>query len=273
VNYYLFAGEQQDNNLDQYYLRQRYYETGIGRFTSEDAFKGWLDKPDSLHNYNYASDNPVSYVDPSGYFSILDVAASTIISYILYEAFVPHAAQVPTFGEDFSDPLAPQRTFVDRSLIALSVLSLGLLAQQSITRSIITATPEELAGSIRSVNPGFPSPGRNNNCVNCSMATDATLAGRPASALSGNVTPVRVLEEYFGSKFVRMASREAIEEALRAGGSGSRAIIYGDRGVIGQVNHVFNAVNQKGTIRFLDGQTGKPADFTPYQNVYMMRTN
>lgn len=32
-NTYLFAGEQFDSNLDQYYLRARYYDQGIGRFT------------------------------------------------------------------------------------------------------------------------------------------------------------------------------------------------------------------------------------------------
>ncbi|MCY6493927.1 toxin glutamine deamidase domain-containing protein [Leptolyngbya sp. GGD] len=141
------------------------------------------------------------------------------------------------------------------------------------TRSVIAAAPDELAGSIRGVNPGFPAAGRNNNCVNCSIATDSMLAGRPASALPGNVTPVKVLEEFYGSKFIFMQSSEAIEESLKAAGPGSRAIIYGDRAMPGQVNHVFNAVNQKGVIRFLDGQTGQPADLVPYKYVWMLRTN
>jgi hypothetical protein len=42
---------------------------------------------------------------------------------------------------------------------------------------------EETAGSIRKVNPGYPTSGRTQNCVNCAIATDATLSGNPATAL------------------------------------------------------------------------------------------
>jgi RHS repeat-associated protein len=276
-NNYLFAGEQWDQNLEEYYLRQRYYDSWIGRFASGDWFEGSLYTPESLHNYLYASNKPVSYVDPSGNFSILNVASVVVISYILYESVVPLPAHAPGISRaangDFSDPLSPERGFVDAASIALTISSLGLLAQQRITRSIISASPEELAGSIRSVNPGYPSRGRTNNCINCSVATDSMLAGRPASALPGDITPIKVLEEIYGSRFVHMASREAIEESLKTSGSGSRAIIFGYRGMPGQPNHVFNAVNQRGTIRFLDGQTGRPADFTPYQGLYMLKTN
>ncbi|MGX9274289.1 VENN motif pre-toxin domain-containing protein [Pantoea ananatis] len=58
-------------------------------------------------------------------------------------------------------------------------------------------TEAPTAGSIRNVNPGCPGPGRTHNCVNCSIATDATLAGNPASALPINSTagvPLTVLE-------------------------------------------------------------------------------
>jgi hypothetical protein len=43
-----------------------------------------------------------------------------------------------------------------------------------------------LAGSIRNVNPT----GGTTNCVNCAVATDATLAGNPASALPGSPTQI-----------------------------------------------------------------------------------
>ncbi|NJM23494.1 MAG: hypothetical protein HC907_35120, partial [Richelia sp. SM1_7_0] len=34
-NSYRYAGEQYDENLDGYYLRQRYYNPSIGRFVSQ----------------------------------------------------------------------------------------------------------------------------------------------------------------------------------------------------------------------------------------------
>lgn len=45
---------------------------------------------------------------------------------------------------------------------------------------------DQTAGSINNVNPGYPEAGRTHNCVNCTIATNATLAGNPASALPIN---------------------------------------------------------------------------------------
>jgi len=65
-NDYLFAGEQFDEALGQYYLRQRYYDAATGRFTRRDTYEGRLEEPISLHKYLYTGANPVNYIDPSG---------------------------------------------------------------------------------------------------------------------------------------------------------------------------------------------------------------
>jgi RHS repeat-associated protein len=75
-NKYLFAGEQFDENLGDYYLRARYYDTSMGRFTRRDTYEGSLAEPLSLHKYIYANSNPVSRIDPSGLLSI-DIASVT----------------------------------------------------------------------------------------------------------------------------------------------------------------------------------------------------
>ncbi len=67
-NGYLFAGEQFDNTLNQYYLRARYYDQNIGRFTQLDTFQGLENDPASLHKYLYTPNDPVNYTDPSGNF-------------------------------------------------------------------------------------------------------------------------------------------------------------------------------------------------------------
>ncbi len=71
-NDYLFAGEQFDEALGQYYLRQRYYDAATGRFTRRDTWEGRLEEPITLNKYLYANGNPIYYVDPSGF-----VASST----------------------------------------------------------------------------------------------------------------------------------------------------------------------------------------------------
>jgi len=70
-NNYLYTSEQYDPNLDQYYLRARYYNQGIGRFTQMDTFQGVASDPITLHKYLYASADPVNNIDPSGNFSLV----------------------------------------------------------------------------------------------------------------------------------------------------------------------------------------------------------
>ena len=124
-----------------------------------------------------------------------------------------------------------------------------------------------VAGSIRGVNPGCGTM----NCVNCAVATDALLAGRPASALLGGPYKIGTLESIFGAKFSMPLDIAKVVDALSAAGSGSRAIVFGVRS--GGVGHVFNAVNQRGTIRFLDGQTGTVAVLLGYTEFRFLRTN
>ena len=71
-NKYLFAGEQYDSNLGDYYLRARYYDTDTGRFTRRDTYEGRLNEPLSLHKYGYAHNNPVNLIDPSGFTPLYD---------------------------------------------------------------------------------------------------------------------------------------------------------------------------------------------------------
>lgn len=127
---------------------------------------------------------------------------------------------------------------------------------------------EAIAGTIRNVNPkrGIF------NCVNCVIATDATLAGRPASALPGNATSISVLERHYGGVFRAVSGKQEIERIMVKAGSGARGIVFGSRGP-GNVGHVFNVVNQDGTIRFLDGQIGKRASVSGYSNLELLRTN
>lgn len=59
---YTYNGEQYDQISQQYYLRAIYYNPLAGRFIQEDVYHG-----DGLNLYTYCGNNPVMYVDPSGY--------------------------------------------------------------------------------------------------------------------------------------------------------------------------------------------------------------
>ena len=56
-NRFKYAGEQYDEITGQYYLRARFYNPVIGRFTQEDVYRG-----DGLNLYTYVQNNPVKYI-------------------------------------------------------------------------------------------------------------------------------------------------------------------------------------------------------------------
>ena len=58
-NRFRYTGEQYDPLTGQYYLRARYYNPVIARFTQEDTYYG-----DGLNLYTYCQNNPILYHDP-----------------------------------------------------------------------------------------------------------------------------------------------------------------------------------------------------------------
>jgi hypothetical protein len=123
------------------------------------------------------------------------------------------------------------------------------------------------AGSIRNIN----SRGGTMNCVNCAIAADAVLAGRPASALLGGPSRIDTIEKIFGAKFSTSCDIGTVVDALLQAGSGGRGIVFGSRS--NGVGHVFNVINQNGAIPFLDGQTGSAALLSEYAEFRFLRTN
>ena len=61
-NRFLYVGQQYDAITMQYYLRARYYNPVVARFTQEDIYRG-----DGLNLYAYCQNNPVGYYDLSGH--------------------------------------------------------------------------------------------------------------------------------------------------------------------------------------------------------------
>ena len=120
------------------------------------------------------------------------------------------------------------------------------------------------AGTIRNANPT----GGQMNCANCVVASDAILRGAPASALPGGPFPLSVLERSFASRF-GSATMTEIETTLRSGGPGTAGVVFGYRPDMA-VGHVFNAVNQNGTVRFLDGQIGGAANTSYWSHFQYM---
>ena len=61
-NRFKFTGQQLDPVTQQYYLRARFYNPVIARFTQEDTYRG-----DGLNLYAYCTNNPILYADLTGH--------------------------------------------------------------------------------------------------------------------------------------------------------------------------------------------------------------
>ena len=73
-----YAGEYYDDELDMIYLRARYYNPQIGRFTSFDIEEGEISNPLDMNRYVYCRNNPIKYVDPNGESYALTWGGSTL---------------------------------------------------------------------------------------------------------------------------------------------------------------------------------------------------
>ncbi len=74
-----FAGEYHDPATGLQYLRARWYQPGVGRFTQRDPFPGVLALPLTLNPYVYGLNSPTRYTDPSGEFNPWAILAGAAV--------------------------------------------------------------------------------------------------------------------------------------------------------------------------------------------------
>jgi RHS repeat-associated protein len=67
--HYRYTGQEYDPEIGLYNYKARLYAAGIGRFISADPIVSDPLDPQSLNRYSYVINNPLKYVDPSGYWT------------------------------------------------------------------------------------------------------------------------------------------------------------------------------------------------------------
>jgi hypothetical protein len=122
--------------------------------------------------------------------------------------------------------------------------------------------PESWADGI---NPDADAPGRDNNCGECSRAATSTWEGKPAAAaaMSDPDTggePLGRMTEWAGQA-PTMASMSDVRQRLEDLGAGSYAVVGCDWK--GGGGHWFNAINDGGTVKAVDGQDGDVETWPP----------
>lgn len=140
----------------------------------------------------------------------------------------------------------------------------------------------------------YPTVSRRYNCQNCCVAAELTFRGakdvvalprygfdpsrryNPDDSLRGDWR--KRIARAVGLRGARWSPKydpSRIARDLGAWGDGARAIVFGARldstGM--PVSHVFNVVNSRGTVCFVDAQIGGWADTWPYYYFEILRTN
>ncbi|WP_462264569.1 RHS repeat-associated core domain-containing protein [Mucilaginibacter sp.] len=176
------------------------------------------------------------------------------------------------FVNTFDDAQTEQQNAFTSDMQIAAVASLSVYENIKLSTKVrLTPNSETEAGSS---NPKFDvkdinKVNGNTNCVNCALATDNYLKGRPTSALNSQPTQLSVIEQEYNAKFTHGLSIEQVKGMV--GQKGQMGIVFGNRG-IGRVGHVFNVINQNGQINFIDGQTGQGANLSGYKNFSFIPT-
>jgi RHS repeat-associated protein len=110
---FAFTGEPRDAT-GLTYLRTRLYDASLGRFMSRDTWTGSLSRAQTLNRCAYATNNPVTYSDPTGHCVIDTFADAAFIGYdLLSLAFGPEKDRemnLLALGADVGAALLPCAT-------------------------------------------------------------------------------------------------------------------------------------------------------------------
>ncbi|MFD8199498.1 toxin glutamine deamidase domain-containing protein [Streptomyces sp. NPDC059701] len=106
----------------------------------------------------------------------------------------------------------------------------------------------------------------------CALGSTVARTGDPAGDLSrrglraGSTAPIEAL---YGGRQFKASTLSGIVNQIKKAGNGARGIVMSQKG---RQAHVFNVVNIKGDVVFLDGQSGH-ADLSPWRNFSLLRTD
>ena len=138
--------------------------------------------------------------------------------------------------------------------------------------------------AIAGVAPSWALPGKAAASLTSSAVQPRTAADlpKPPKAMTSAARRAQVAKERLrlspAGAFVRARHHSASDKPVphsaerpshKSAGDGARGIVMGQKG---RRAHVFNVVNIKGDVVFLDGQSGH-ADVSPWRNFSLLRTD
>ena len=175
-----YNGEYYSAVTGMVYLRARFYEPAMNRFSQKDIVRGSITAPNSLNRYTYVQNDPINFIDPSGekLMSTLSNAWNSVKNFF-------------TGGSSKPAPAAPSKPAASSTSSKTSVTSAntaGTAAKKSTTRSA-TAYAGSSSGSNRVQPPGpVQSTAQNVNPYNVAQSTAQAVADARKAADYMNAT-------------------------------------------------------------------------------------
>jgi RHS repeat-associated protein len=93
VTDFTFTGQRAERGFGLLDYNARYYDPGLGRFISADTVVPEAGNPQSLNRYAYVYNNPMRYVDPSGYCLPEECPGVPDAEYIAWESWGGYTGQ------------------------------------------------------------------------------------------------------------------------------------------------------------------------------------
>ena len=132
-----FLGQVEDAATGLSYLNARYYDTSIGLFISADALYD-TGKVKSLNPYSYSANNPTTFADPSGLYSMytwgLEVENSRLRAQ--NKELIAHIGRLGNHIEHLQDVIRKQQKAINKLVSYARALEAEIARQASIIRQL-----------------------------------------------------------------------------------------------------------------------------------------
>ena len=209
-----YNGEYYNAATGMVYLRARFYEPEMNRFSQKDVVRGSIIQPGSLNRYSYVQNDPVNFIDPSGqslksaWNSLKNAAQNAVTSVKNTVSKVATAVKNVFTGGSSSSSNTAAPSKPPASSTGTKSSAVYYSTTRSSTTSSAVARSSQSSGTSRAYTPGpIQSTARNFNPNNIMQSTSQAIADARKAADYMNATAP-------GSPAARQAT-QAYQETVR----------------------------------------------------------
>ena len=221
-----FTGYQMDSVGALYFAQARRYDTGVGRFISEDFIKGHIAAPYTMNHYNYCWNRPLDLVDLNGMWPSLSDIKDGIVGTV---------KKAGKWISDHKDTIATVATVVVSAAVVV-----GCVAAAPVAGAVLAGAA--IGGAIGGVSEVASQVAADGKVTSVKKVIISTALGAASGALTGGTASA-------GTAMVANG-------ALSAGGSVTKDIVSLSEGEDISGGQIVANATINGIIGFVSGAMG-----------------